>query len=159
MKLLSKYVNQNSLKQYYNSYVLPVFEFGCVVWGNTTNSNLTRRVKLQKRAAGMILKADFMTPSEQFCKDVNWLLFPKRVQYHNCLMVYKSINGKALSYISSMLTYVSEHHGRHTRSTTLDLLRIPPTLTGHFQFKAQNYGIAYQRTLETAHQSIGLKLS
>ena len=32
MKLLSKYVNQNSLKQYYNSYVLPVFDFGCVVW-------------------------------------------------------------------------------------------------------------------------------
>ena len=31
MKLLSKYVNQNSLKQYYNSYVLPVFNFGYVV--------------------------------------------------------------------------------------------------------------------------------
>ena len=57
MKLLSKYVNQNSLKQYYNSYVLPVFDFGCVVWGNTANTNLTRRVKPQKRAA--ILKADF----------------------------------------------------------------------------------------------------
>ena len=48
MKLLSKYVNQNSLKQYYNSYVLPVFDFGCVVWGNTTNANLIRLVKLQK---------------------------------------------------------------------------------------------------------------
>ena len=43
MKLLSKYANLNSLKQYYNSYVLPVFDFGCVVWGNTTNANLTRR--------------------------------------------------------------------------------------------------------------------
>ena len=31
MKLLSKYVSQNSFKQYYNSYVLPVFDFGCVV--------------------------------------------------------------------------------------------------------------------------------
>ena len=31
MKLLPKYVNQNSLKQYYNSYVLPVFDFECVV--------------------------------------------------------------------------------------------------------------------------------
>ena len=31
LKLLSKYVNQNSLQQYYNSYVLPVFDFGCVV--------------------------------------------------------------------------------------------------------------------------------
>ena len=46
MKILSKYINQNSFKQYYNSYVLPVFDFGCVVWGNTTNANLTRLVKL-----------------------------------------------------------------------------------------------------------------
>ena len=94
--LLSKYVNQNSLKQYYNSYVLPVFDFGCVVWGNTINSNLTRLVKLQKRAARMVLKADFMTPSEQLFKDLNWLPFPKRVQYHTCLMVYESVTGKAL---------------------------------------------------------------
>ena len=43
----------------------------------------------------------------------------------------------------------------------IDLLHIPdhiePTLIGHFQFKVQNYGIVYQRILETAHQSIGLK--
>ena len=64
MKLLSEYVNQISLKQYYNAYVLPVFDLGCVVWGNTTNSNLTRLVKLQKRSARMILKADFMASSE-----------------------------------------------------------------------------------------------
>ena len=71
MKLLSKYVNQNSLKQYYNSNVLPVFDFGCVVWGNTTNANLTRLVKHQKQATRMILKADFMTPSEQLFKELN----------------------------------------------------------------------------------------
>ena len=94
MKLLSKYVNQTSLKQYYNSYVLPVFDFGCVVWGNTT-ADLTRLVKLQKRAARMILKADFMTPSEQLFKELNWLPFQKRVQYHTCLTVYKSITGQA----------------------------------------------------------------
>ena len=125
MKLLSKYVNQNSLKQYYNSYVLPVFDFGCVVSGNTTNANLTRIVKLQKRAARMILKADFMTPSKQLFKELNWLPFPKRTQYHTCLTVYKSITRQALKYVSSMLTYVSEHLDRQTRSTVLDLLHIP----------------------------------
>ena len=156
-KLLSKYVNQNSLKQYYNSYVLPVFDFGCVVWGNTTNANLTRLIKLQKRAARMILKADFMTPFKQLFKELNWLPFPKLVQYHTCLMVYKSIIGQAPEYISSMLTYVSEHHERQTRSTVLDVLHIQPTSTGQFQFKVQNYGIAYQRILETTHQSTGLK--
>ena len=36
---------------------------------------------------------------------------------------------------------------------------IQPTLTRHFQFKVQNYGIAYQRTLETAHLSTDLKAS
>ena len=138
MKLLSKYVNQNSLKQYYNSYVLPVFDFGYLVWGNTTNANLTRLVKLQKQAASMILKANFMTPSEQLFKELNWLPFPKRVQFHTCLTVYKSITGQVPEYISSMLTY--EHHERQTRSTVLDLLHIPrsqPTLTRHFQFKVQ----------------------
>ena len=82
IKILSKYINQNSLKQYYNSYVLPVFEFGCVVWGNTTNAKMI--VKLQKRAARMILKADFMTLSEQLFKELNMVHvpFPKRVHYH-----------------------------------------------------------------------------
>ena len=132
MNLLSKSIDQTSLKQYYNSYVLPVFDYGCVVWGNTTHANVTRLVKLQKRAARIILKADFLTPSEQLFKKLNWLTFPKRVQYHTCLMVYKGINGSAPGYISSMLTYVSEKHDRHTGSTALDLLHIPRTHTSFF---------------------------
>ena len=65
----------------------------------------------------------------QLFKELNWLLFPKRVQYHTCLTVYKSITGQAPEYISSMLTYLSERHERQTRSTVLDLLHIPPALT------------------------------
>ena len=109
-----------------------MFDYGCVVWGNTTNANTTRLVKLQKRAACIILKADFITPSDQLCKELNRLTFPKRVQYHICLMVYKGINGLAPEYISSMLTYVSEKYERHTRSTALDLLHIPRSHSSSF---------------------------
>ena len=94
MKLPSKYVNQNYLKHYYNAYILPVFDFGCLVWGNITNANLARLLKLQKRAARMILKADFMTPTEQLCKELNWLPCPKRVQYHTCRTAYKTFPDK-----------------------------------------------------------------
>ena len=163
MKLLSKYVNQNSLRQYYNSYVLPVFDFGCVVWGNTSNANLTRLVKLQKRAARMILKVDVMTSSEQLFKELNWLPFLKWVPYHICLMVYKSITGEAPEYIFSMLTYVSKHHERQPGQQFSIYCTFPdhiqPNLTGHLQFNVQNYGIAYQRILETVHQSIGLNVN
>ena len=109
-----------------------MLDYGCVVWSNTIHANVTRLVKLQKRAARIILKADFLTPSEQLFKKLNWLTFPKRVQYHTCLMVYKGINGSAPEYISSMLTHVSEKHERHTRSTALDLLHIPRTHTSFF---------------------------
>ena len=109
MKLLSKYVDQTSLKQSYNSYFLPVFDYGCVVWCNTTDAKATRLVNLQKKASQIILKADFLTPSEQLFKKLKWLTFLKRVQYHTCLMVYKGINGLAPEYISSMLTYVWEN--------------------------------------------------
>ena len=47
-------------------------------------------------------------------------------------MVYKGINGSAPEYISSTLTYVSEKHERHTRSTALDLLHIPISHTSFF---------------------------
>ena len=127
MKLLSTYVNQNSLKQYYNLYVLPVFDLGCVVLGNTTKT-----CKASERAVRMSLKAHFMTPSEQLFKEINCLSFPKRVQYHTCFMVYKSITGQDPKYISSMLTYVSEHHDRQTRSTALDLLHIPRSHSAYF---------------------------
>ena len=160
MKLLSKYVNQNTLKQYYNSYVLPVFDFGCVVWSKTTNATLTRLVKLKKRAARMILKADFMTPSEQFFKE---------------LIGYHSQNGFSIIpaswYIKALPDKIPNISPQCSRMS-LNTMRgkpgqqfsiyctfpdhIQPTLTGHFQFKVQNYGIAYQRILETTHQSIGL---
>ena len=94
--------------------------------------NLTILVKLQKRAAKMIFKADFMTPFEQLFKELNWLPFAKRAQYHTCLTVYKSITGQAPEYISSLLTYVSDHHERHTRSTTRDLLHIPRSHSANF---------------------------
>ena len=76
-------------------------------------------------------------------------------------MVYKSIVGQAPEYISSMLTYVSEHHERGKPGQQFSIYctfpdHIQPSLTGHFQFKVQNYGIAYQQILDTAHQSIVL---
>ena len=138
MKLLSKYVNQNSLKQYYNSYVLPVFDFGCVVWGNTTNTTLTRRVKLRKWAVRGCPgwsesslgaqsfcwfcheAAHFMTPSEQlFLKRSKLATILKTCPVSYCLTVYKNISGQAPEYISSLLTYVSDHHERQIRATTL----------------------------------------
>ena len=86
LKLLSKYVKRPSLNQYYNAYILLIFDYGCIVWGRCTTTNKNRLVKLQKRAAKIILQADFCTPSLSMFSELKWLSFPKRVQYHTYIM-------------------------------------------------------------------------
>ena len=93
-----------------------------------------------------------MTPSEQLFKELNWPPFPKQVQYHTCLIVYISPQCSRMS----LNTMRGKPGQRFSIYCTLPD-HIQPTLTGHFQFKVQNYGIVYQRILETAHQSRELK--
>ena len=40
-------------------------------------------------------------------------------------MVYKALNGQAPTYVASMISLVSEHHARQTRSATSGTLHIP----------------------------------
>ena len=42
LKILSKYVDESSLKQYYNAYILPIFDYGCMIWGQCSTYNMNR---------------------------------------------------------------------------------------------------------------------
>ena len=78
MKMLSKYVNQHGLKLYLNSYILPLFDYGSVVWGHCSANNMDRLLKLQKDMARIILQAEFNTPSNQMFNILNWLPMQRR---------------------------------------------------------------------------------
>lgn len=133
LKMLSKYVDRKHLEQYYNAYILPIFDYGCMVWGQCSAYNINRLLKLQKRAARLILKADFMTPSRSMFQQLGWLAFPKRVQYHTSIMVYKALKGKAPEYLSNLLVKSSETHCRHLRSGENEALRVPFSRTSYFE--------------------------
>ena len=49
LKILSKYIDKTSMNQYYNSYILPILDYGCLIWGRCTKSNIIRLLKLQKK--------------------------------------------------------------------------------------------------------------
>ena len=133
LKLLSKYIDRNSMNLYYNSYILPIFDYGCMIWGRSATTNIQRLIKLQKRAARIILKVDILTPSQSMFNQLKWLSFPRRVQYHTCVMVYKALNHMSPEYITDLFTKVSETHNRSTRSVDNDLLHIPSFKTSLFE--------------------------
>ena len=133
MKQLSKYANKDSLKQYYNSYILPIFDYGCLIWSRCSVTNTNRMLKLQKRAARIILKADIMIPSETMFNKLQWLSFTKRIQYHTYIMMFKALNGQTPTYTSSMFTITAEIHNRNLRSVDNAQLRVPFSRTTSFE--------------------------
>ena len=62
----------------------------------------------QKRAARITLRADFMTCSKSKFRELQWLLFPLRVEYHSCIMIFKAMNNQTPEYISNLFTMASE---------------------------------------------------
>ena len=51
------------LELYVSGYILPLIDYGCTIWGNTSNYNLSRIDKPHKRAGRIIRKLPVRTPS------------------------------------------------------------------------------------------------
>ena len=115
LRHISIYAPQNIQKIFYQSYIQPLLDNGCNPWGNTTAANIERLSKLQKRAARIILRADFMTPSTIMFDKLEWPSVPKRLMYNKAVLTYKALNNLAPAYISGLLKPVSETHTRSLR--------------------------------------------
>ena len=87
---------------------MPLIDYGSLVWGTTSSSNLDRIYKLQKRAARIILHADFNTPSAEMFKELNWLPIVKPLNYKKAVFTYKSMNNFTPKYITDLLKPVAE---------------------------------------------------
>ena len=60
---------------YYNAMIKQVMLYGSTIWSNCSADNLTRILKLQKRAAQVILGADTRSNSVNLFKKLGWLPF------------------------------------------------------------------------------------
>ena len=75
LQQLSEYVSTDTQKMFYQGHILPFLDYGSIIWGSTTGAHIERLLKLQKRAARIILKADVNTPSVGDMKDCNGIIF------------------------------------------------------------------------------------
>ena len=110
---------------FYQGYILPLIDYGSVICGYTSSSNLDRISKLQKRAARIILHADFNTPSAEMLKELSWLPIVKRLKYSKIVFTYKALNNFTPQYIKDLLKSVAETHNRALPSSVNGALAVP----------------------------------
>ena len=102
--LLSKirsYLSPSHRLLFYNAYIKPHIEYCSIIWSNTSNSNINKINKLQRRACKLILSQEY-SGLEESLKRLNILSFDQSVFLNKAKIMYKVHNNIAPSYLQEL---------------------------------------------------------
>ena len=85
-----------------------------VIWSSCDKDLLYRVLKLQKRAARIILHADRLAPSVTLFNKLGWIPFYEQSKINKCAIFYKRINGSLPNYLNEHLVINNSQHNRST---------------------------------------------
>ena len=111
------------MKTLFVSLVMPSLDYCCTVWGDRYKFHNVILNKCLKRAARIILKCPFLTPSSEMFAKLNWLSFSETVTYTKAVLVYKCINKMGPLFMTNLFTPLTQI--RETRQSTDLALRVP----------------------------------
>ena len=84
-----------------NAYIRPHLEYCSVIWGNSTNFNIQKVTKLQRRACKLILMSEY-THLEESCDRLKILSFDEIVFLNKAKIMYKIANNIAPMYLINL---------------------------------------------------------
>ena len=90
-------------KLYYNSYILPIIDYGIILWQYAPKRKLITIANIQKRTARTILDKSWDHPSNPLFKELNWLPLHSRITYHVALLFFFL---KLRIYLASLYYYL-----------------------------------------------------
>ena len=105
------YLAQSTLITLYYSLVESRLRYCSTVWGNCNNSLKANLQRIQNRATRIITHTKYgSVDSEALLKQLGWLNVQKLIDFNTAVMVHKSINNTAPSYLSKCFTKPSAIH-------------------------------------------------
>ena len=124
LKHISPYLKQHQRETFYTGVIKPTLMYGSVVWDNCNIECHQRLLKLQKRAARIILDADKRTPSIELFNKLNWLPLSKQSLIKRTSITFKRVNSNHFipEYLRSMLVRNSDIHTRNTRFNNMNMV-------------------------------------
>ena len=120
--------------QFYNVYILPLFNYCDVVWNSCTQEQALCLEQLQNYASRVILKKQKSTSATWIRDQLSWPSLQARRSTHISTQVFKACNNLGPGYLSSLLQSCTKSH-HSTRSSTLGNLQLPQP-TSEFSKKA-----------------------
>lgn len=126
--LLSKikeYLTIKNRVKFYKSYIQPHLDFCNVIWGNTSQRNLLRLYRLQKRACRIILNYEIDNMVNSFYK-IKVLTIYERIFLRKAKFMFKVFIQETPLYIRNMFEpTVINNEARILRSSSINNFVIP----------------------------------
>lgn len=96
-----------------------------VVWTSCDKHCLNRVLKLQKRAARVILDADCQASSVKLFNKLNWIPFFEHAKLTKCckIIIYKRVQGHVPTYLKSLIELTSDTYSWQTRYVNFNIAR------------------------------------
>ena len=92
LRRLRNHFDSRQLSSLYWGYVLPHILYCANVWSARSKRNYDTMNRLHKRAAYMVSKKTWFTPSNEVLNELSWPSLEKLLWKASCCMVYKCVN-------------------------------------------------------------------
>ncbi|XP_068708175.1 uncharacterized protein [Montipora foliosa] len=128
---IKKYLSKDDLARVVNAFVIPHLDYCNSVLYGLPKSQLDKLQRVQNVAARLVSgvrKQDHISPT---LKALHWLPVEKRIIFKILLMTYKTLNGLAPSYLTTLITRYRPT--RKLRSSSRSTLQVP-------RWKTSTYG-------------------
>ena len=122
LRHISPYLKKNQRIIYFNAIIKPVMMYASQVWTLCNKEALERVLRMQKRAARIILEAQRTSRTVTLFNNLSWIPFYNEAYIKCCELAYKRINGTLPNYLNTSLRKNSDVHQRTTRNCNLNLL-------------------------------------
>ena len=96
--------------------------FGSTISTSCSKENLLKVLRIQKRAARIILDAERTAPSVGLFNTLKWVPFYAESYVNRCALTYKRLNGNIPEYVNYLLIRNSDTHNRSTCFCNINLM-------------------------------------
>lgn len=133
---LAGFLELKILLRIYKQTILPVIDYGCIIWHESNKSLSDKLEKLQNQAMRVILKANRTTCTQHMRNSLGLLTLYNRRRFLRFIYIFKIVNKQNCpKQLEGYFTSRNELHGRALRNSGIIDLPQAKTLSGRRTFK------------------------
>lgn len=108
LKRAKKYLPLLLRKLFYNALITWILEYCCSVWGNTTNDNLIRLLRIQKCWARLILDTNIYASSVDPYNKLGWIPIDHTIEFRKLFIIFNIMLNVMIISIIRFATYIPD---------------------------------------------------